>query len=177
MKFDEAKKKQFVEKDLYHELRCLIGAREFWELLKEIETGFGVIVAMDASMLHIRNLINFFSQGGKNDITVEDYGAYLYPSIIADDWTKVINGYMTHISKMRLKEGNNIREEGRLSEQVNLFTNEVLRLWQQFENDPMTSKYHELITDARKRAHIDLTNDQNGYIANIKNKYEPRRDR
>ncbi len=170
----EDQKINFIENDLNYELRCLIGARAFWHSLKEFDAGFGVIIAMDSALVHTRNLFSFFTKNGKSDVSVVEYGGISnkYNSQISTLWLETINRYVMHISPGRLVDGSNIKDEGQLSEQIDMFTDEILRLWNLFENDSDTHKYRKYISGTRERAFKDLGNDQVGYLAVLEKNYK-----
>lgn len=94
----------FIEQELYHELRCLLGATTVWRSLKEDEAGFDVTVAMDSALIHARNLLIFFSSVEKssNSIRVTDFGIEKpYKSEIYSVWKEPLNRHLLHLNKRR----------------------------------------------------------------------------
>lgn len=96
-------KTTFLKEDLYYELRCLLGAATIWQVYREDEQGFHVVVAMDSAMVHARCLFNFFTRGSKRfDIRVADFGCRLFKSGLYDVWEEALHRHVLHISHKRL---------------------------------------------------------------------------
>jgi hypothetical protein len=165
MTLSPSDKKTFIETDLYHELRCLLGATTLWRTLKKNEAGFDVIVAMDSAFVHSRCLFNFFTQAKSgSDISITEFGpADAYASAIYQIWYEPLNRHVLHISKGRMNPANVYGNE-HLNEQVEGFAGEILSLWRRFESDPAATDYAAALTSGRERAIRDATNDAAGRI-------------
>lgn len=161
----ESEKITFIEKDLYHELRCLLGAVTVWCASQKEDAGFGVVIAMDSAFVHTRCLFNFFTRSkGGNDVSITAFGPQPYSSQVYTDWDNPLNQHVLHISKGRLSP-KNLRSGSHLNEQVENFAREILKLWEQFENDPLAVAYKAEVQKARVRAIEDAKNDAEGRIA------------
>jgi len=162
----------FIEKELYHELRCLLGATTLWQTYKKGEMGFDVIVAMDSAFIHARNLFIFFAptkedKNNKNSIKVMEFGLLKpYSSNVYSDCKEALNRHLFHLNKKRLN-ATNLKKSGHINEKVEIFAKEVLLLWERFENDAQSSQYHEALKAARVRAIEDARNDAENRIESI----------
>jgi hypothetical protein len=156
----------FIEQELYHELRCLLGAATVWRIFREKAAGFDVAIAMDSAFIHARNLLIFFSSVEKssNSIRVTDFGIEKpYKSEIYSVWKEPLNRHLFHLNKRRMKP-TNLKKSGHLKDKVEIFANEVLALWQKLESDPKAESLRIKLEAARKRAIDDAANDAEGRI-------------
>lgn len=138
----------YVADDLYHELRCLLGAATVWRALRAEQAGFSVIVAMDSAFVHARNLYNFFTlpEGG-HDVSVTAFGpASPYSSATCDAWMEPLNRHVLHMSRGRLNP-TNVQSGGHLTKQIETFAHDILRLWRLFEADPAAADIAVNLTD------------------------------
>lgn len=159
-------KQTFIKDNLYHELRCLLGAVTIWQMLKQRKAGFDVVVAEDSAFIHARNLFNFFTWRGRYDVSVVDFGlTNPYPSTLFDAWREPLNRHVLHISGGRIAP-TNIVAGVHLKDQVENFAWEILSLWKQAENDTPPT-FAALFTKARERAVKDAENDASGRISPI----------
>jgi len=159
MKIPEKEKQKFIKDDLYHELRCLLGAATIWQIFKDHNEGFNVVVAMDSAFVHARCLFNFFTRKRRNDISITEFGQNSpYKSIIFDTWEESLHRHVLHIKKARLKP-TNLKTGIHLNEQVENLAREILRLWEQFEKDSSASNFAGLLHESRARAIKDAEND------------------
>lgn len=152
--------KEFLDKDVAYELRCLLGAATVWQANRDHEKGFEVVVALDSALVHARCLFNFFTGNGHNDVSVQEFGHGPYPSALYEEWREPLNRHVLHISRGRLTPtnvGNNLH----LNEMVIEFVNEMLDLWTRFEKDSADPRVAEIRTkavdDSRKDAAAKLT--------------------
>jgi len=159
-------KAQFISEELYHELRCLLGATTVWKIFSNTEKGFDVVVALDSVLIHARVLFEFFDSRGERNSTlrVDEFGAADYASQIYNHWKTSINNHLMHLDSRRLKPNNLKKKKGHLNEQPEVFAKEVLRLWLRFESDPNTADFHKALKDARLQAILDAKNDASGRI-------------
>ena len=159
-------KKAFISSELYHELRCFLGSVTVWKAFSFTESGYDVVVAQDSVFLHARILFEFFTakkDKESNTLRVTEFGPSKYTSNVYSNWKTPLNRHVLHLNVKRLTPIN-IREKGHLNEQIPIFTEAVLRLWKQFENDPMSSDFHELLLEVRLRAITDAKNDTRNRI-------------
>ncbi|MDZ4654952.1 MAG: hypothetical protein U1F44_03665 [Coriobacteriia bacterium] len=153
-----ADKMLFIENDLSHELRCLLGAATIWKALKEADAGFDVVIAMDSAFVHARCLFNFFTSRGSNDISIVGFGPPLYDSPIYEKWKEALHRHVLHVAKGRAVPTNLI-DGAHLKNQVLAFAHEGLRLWRCFEADAAASKYADILKRAEVQALADARND------------------
>lgn len=154
-------KKKFIKNELYHELRCLLGATTVWKAFVNAEKGFDVVVALDSVLIHARVLFEFFDSRGehKSTLRVDEFGATDFASQIYNQWKASINNHLMHLDARRLKPSNVKKKKGHLNEQPEVFANEILRLWTRFENDPGAADFHQILKEARSNAVLDAKND------------------
>jgi hypothetical protein len=170
MKMTPAKKQNFINDELYHELRCILGAATVWQAFKVADAGFDVAVAQDSVFVHARCLFNFFTSATSgNDISIVEFGPKPYKSPIYEKREEPLNRHVLHISKGRAKPSN-FKNGTHLNEQVLVFANEILRLWKKFEADPSASDYADNVSKARQQAIQDAANDANGRTKPLFNK-------
>jgi Fe-S cluster biosynthesis and repair protein YggX len=163
MKMTVQQKQAFITDNLYHELRCLLGAATLWQIFKDDGAGFHVVVAMDSAFVHSRCLFKFFTEArGGNDISVVEFGAGPYPSGPYKAWARSLDRHVLHISKGRVSP-TNIRNRDHLNEQVEAFARDIVRLWETFESD--AGDYSAVLIAARNRAITDAANDAAGRIS------------
>lgn len=162
-------KEEFIEKELYHELRCLLGAATVWQIYKKNGMGFDVIVAMDASFIHARNLFIFFAptkedKNNQNSIKVTEFGpSKPYTSRVYSTWKSALNRHLFHLNKKRLRP-TNLKNSGHLNEKVEVFAKEILMLWKKLESDPDAVSFQAHLKAAREQAISDAKNDADGRI-------------
>lgn len=165
MKLDTPKTKAFITSDLFHELRCLLGAATIWQAFKNSRRGFDVAVAMDSSFVHARSLFQFFnSSRGGDDVSIADLGLQPYESATYDTWREPLNRHLFHISKGRLSPSN-VQGRAHLKDQVLHFANEILDLWKRLEIDPLASVYATELKESRIRAIREAGDDAEGRIS------------
>jgi hypothetical protein len=159
-------KSQFIREELYHELRCLLGATTVWKIFSNTEKGFDVVVAQDSVLIHARILFEFFDSRGENKSTlrVDKFGVHDYASQVYNQWKVPINNHLMHLDMRRLTPSNVKKKKGHLNEQLEELTKEILRLWARFESDPSAIDFREVLTEARLRAIEDAKNDAAGRI-------------
>jgi hypothetical protein len=155
----EQQKRTFITEDLYYELRCLLGATTLWKAFKAQDRGFDVVIAMDAAFVHTRCLYKFFTQQqSSHDISITEFGAVAYSSMLFRAWEEALNRHVLHISKGRLNP-TNTDSTTHLNEHVESFAKDIYKLWLKFENDPLASTFATELLDARTRAAQDADND------------------
>ena len=161
----DAQKQSFIENELYHELRCLLGSATVWQIFKNNSAGYDVVVAEDSVFIHARILFEFFTSKSKNKniLRITEFGPRKYSSKLYAQWKAPLNRHVLHLNEKRLTPIN-LRTDGHLSEQVDAFARDVLRLWQQFENDPVAAAFQSNLRKARERAITDAKNDASGRI-------------
>lgn len=161
----DAQKQLFIEQELYHELRCLLGSATVWQVFKNQGAGYDVVVAEDSAFMHARTLFEFFTSDGKNknNIRIAELGARKYRSNVYSKWKSALNRHVMHLNYKRL-EPSNLKNGIHLKDQVEVFAHEILKLWKQFENDPATQPFHQALAKARQRAIADAKNDAAGRI-------------
>ena len=159
MKWTEQRKLDFIADTLYHELRCLLGSATVWQVFKDEDAGFDVVIAADSAFLHARELFVFFTATGKTDVGVDDLvPSKRYPCALFDMWREPLNRHLFHVSKGRLAP-NNVHNGVHLKDQVEVFAREILKLWIGFETDPDASAYKTALSTARTHAIDDAKND------------------
>lgn len=158
-------KKVFIESELYHELRCLLGSATVWQIFKSTGAGYDVVVAEDSAFMHARTLFEFFTSKGKNSniLRITEFGLRKFKSNVYAKWKVPLNRHVLHLNEKRLKP-NNLKNGEHLSEQVEVFAKEILKLWEQFENDPAAASYRQILKSVRERAIADAKNDSAGRI-------------
>jgi Fe-S cluster biosynthesis and repair protein YggX len=158
-------KQAFLENELYHELRCLLGSATVWQIFKKTNAGYDVIVAEDSAFIHARTLFEFFTskKRNKNILRIVEFGPSKYRSSIYATWKPSLNRHVLHLNEKRLNP-NNLKTDEHLSEQVEVFAREVLSLWKQFENDPEAASFRPILVRVRERAIADAKNDATGRI-------------
>jgi hypothetical protein len=162
MKMTLEEKRRFIQTELCYELRCLLGAATLWQAFKDADAGFDVVVAQDSAFVHARCLFNFFtSTKSGHDISIVEFGPEPYESSIYEMWKEPLNRHVLRIAKGRAKPSN-LKKGRHINEQILVFANEILRLWEQFETDPSASDYATNLSKARQCAIQDAANDANG---------------
>lgn len=158
-------KRVFLENELYHELRCLLGSATIWQIFKNKNAGYDVIVAEDSAFIHARTLFEFFTskKRNKNILRIVEFGPSKYRSNIYAKWKSSLNRHLLHLNEKRLNP-NNLKVNEHLNEQVDVFAREILRLWDQFENDPAATLFQPALRKVRERAIADAKNDAAGRI-------------
>lgn len=158
-------KQTFLESELYHELRCLLGSATVWQIFKNKNTGYDVVVAEDSAFMHARTLFEFFTSKGKNSniLRITEFGPRKFKSNVYAKWKIPLNRHVLHLSEKRLKP-NNLKAGEHLNEQVEVFAREILKLWERFENDPAASSFQSTLRKVRVRAVEDAKNDAAGRI-------------
>lgn len=162
-------KKDFIENELYHELCCLLEAATVWQILKDGNAGCEVSIAMDSAFIHARNLFVFFAptdedKKNRNSIKMTDFGFNkTFKSRTYSDSKEAINRHIFHLNKKRLKP-TNVKGSGHINEKVKLFADEILKLWQTFEEDDNLGSLKETAQNARLRAIQDARNTADGRI-------------
>lgn len=154
-------KELFLETELFHELRCLLGATTVWRIYFDNNAGFDVVVAQDSVLTHARTLFEFFDSRGENKkvLRVDEFGVRDYSSQMYNQWKKAINNHVLHLDARRLTPNNMSKRKGHLNEQLEAFTNEILKLWIRFENDPKAARFHKILKDVRLKAIEHAKND------------------
>lgn len=156
-------KETFIKEELYHELCCLLEATTTWQIYKENAAGCEVSIAMDSAFLHARNLFIFFAptsedKKNKNNIKMTEFGPKRTLQSLAYSQSKLaLNRHLFHLSRKRL-DPVNVKNSGHINEKVQLFADEILRLWQEFEKDEDLGDLREVAEDARLRAIQDAHN-------------------
>jgi hypothetical protein len=164
MRRTEAQKRAFISQDLYHELRCLLGATTVWRAFQAENAGFSVVVAMDSAFVHARNLFNFLADSTTHDSCVTQFGPSTpYDSPVYTMWSEPLHRHVLHIADARISP-TNTRGGEHLNQQVESFTREALRLWELFEHDPAASKFHLELNTARLLAIDCARHDASGRI-------------
>lgn len=159
----------YIEQELYHELRCLLGAATIWQINKNDTTGFDATVAMDSAFVHARNLFIFFAptdedKKNKNNMKATEYGLpATYKSKVYSDNKEALNRHLFHLNLKRLKP-TNTKNSGHINTKVLTFANEILELWVKFENEQSSKRYYAALREARRKAIEDAQNDATGRI-------------
>lgn len=166
MQMTVSQKRQFIERELGYELRCLLGAATLWQILKNEGAGFNVVIAMDSVFVHTRTLFNFFTKSKGQDISISEFGPSPYQSTLFDLWENPLNRHVLHISKGRANPINT-QTSGHLNEQVVLFANEILNLWDKFALDPAATNFASVIKQTRADAIKAANDDAEGKITPI----------
>ncbi len=161
----DSKKQVFLENELYHELRCLLGSATVWQVFKSKGAGYDVIVAEDSAFIHARILFEFFTskKRTKNILRIVEFGPSKYKSNIYAKWKSSLNRHVLHLNEKRLNP-NNLKTGEHLNQQIEVFAREILRLWEKFENDSAASSFQSTLRKVRERAIADAGNDAAGRI-------------
>jgi len=164
-------KKEFIEDHLYHELCSLLEAETFWQILKENHAGCEVSLVMESAFVHARSLFVFFAatKGDKenaNSTKMTDFGLKMYKSPIYSTSKEPLNRHLFHLNKKRLKPTNQ-NSNARINEKVKVFADEILRLWEMFEEEDGLGELGNIAKAARLRALKDARNTSEGRIASI----------
>jgi hypothetical protein len=159
MTIDE--KRTFISSELYHELRCFLGSVTVWKAFSLSESGYDVVVAQDSVFLHARILFEFFTAKKDKEINtlrITEFGPSKYTSNAYSNWKTPLNRHVLHLNAKRLSP-NNVRKNGHLNEQIPSFADAILELWKQFEADPKSADFHDILCEVRLRAIADARND------------------
>jgi len=166
-------KKEFIENELYHELCSLLEAAAFWNILKKSGAGCEISLVMESALVHARNLFIFFAatkndKENDNSAKVTDFGPKrMYQSLVYSTSKEAINRHLFHLNKKRLKP-TNLKGSGHINEKVDIFAEEILKLWEEFENDDgLDNTLKKIAQEARLRALDDGRNTAGGRIATI----------
>jgi len=153
-------KSAFIRNEICHELRCLLGAVTVWRAFSNAEAGFDVVVAMDSAFVHARCLFEFFTlKKSSNDVSVTEFGPTSpYQSTLYDAWCEPLNRHVLHIAKGRMTP-NNLIASGHLNEQVEVFGEEVLSLWDRLIRDPAAAAFRADFQWTRDEAVKHAAND------------------
>jgi hypothetical protein len=110
--------------------------------------------------MHARTLFEFFTADttNKNTIKVAEFGGQPYKSELYSRWKEALHRHVLHLNHKRLKPTNN-KSSGQLKDQVEILAHEILKLWEQLENDPATEPFHQLFIAVRQRAIADAEYD------------------
>jgi hypothetical protein len=158
---------QYIEKDLYNELRWLLCAATEWDAHDKLigeppqvpkikEPCFHLkVYTMDSAFLHARSLYEFFTateaavkRNAKKDLklTWRDYGSKgPQKSQRYSKFIKPLHGRAMHIEKGRagLDE---------VKKEVLNFASDILNLWNRFSRSSDLVQYSGLLDQARKKA-------------------------
>lgn len=109
------------------------------------------VFTMDSALLQARKFFEFFTHEPSpkdNYLTVRDFGltATLKSPLYPEPWRTPINRWLMHLQRYRLTGGTN------LNRQVVNFANDILRLWDEFSNDPAMKDYKSRLDNVRKKA-------------------------
>jgi hypothetical protein len=158
LKADE--KAPFIREQLFHELRRLLGAATVWTAFSDAKAGFDVVVAEDSAFVHARCLFEFFThRKGGNDVSVTEFGPTApYTSPAYGRWCGPLNRHVLHIAKGRTTPSN-LNSSGHLNEQVKVFADEILLLWDKLIGDPEAAAFKTDLEWARAEAVKDARND------------------
>lgn len=164
-------KKKFIEDHLYHELCSLLEAATFWQVLKDSHAGCEVSLVMESAFVHARNLFVFFAatkgdKENKNSMKMTDLGLKMYKSSIYSTSKEPLNRHLFHLNKKRLTPTNQ-NNSGLINEKVKVFADEILRLWEMFEEEGSLGELGAIAKAARLRALDDAHNTSKGRIASI----------
>lgn len=164
-------KKEFIEDHLYHELCSLLEAEAFWQVLKDSRAGCEVSLVMESAFVHARSLFVFFAatkndKENANSIKMTDFGIKMYKSSIYSTSKEPLNRHLFHLNKKRLKPTNQ-NNSGNINEKVKIFADEILRLWEMFEEEKGLGELRSVAQEARLRALKDAHNTSKGRIASI----------
>lgn len=164
-------KKEFIEDHLYHELCSLLEAAAFWQVLKDNRAGCEISLVMESAFVHARNLFVFFAatkgdKENKNSMKMTDFGLKMYKSSIYSTSKEPLNRHLFHLNKKRLTPTNQ-NDNGNINEKVNIFTDEILRLWEMFEEEDGLGELGKIAKEARLLALKDAYNTSEGRIASI----------
>lgn len=159
----ERQKGLFIQTELHHELRCLLGSATLWRMFQKVDAGYDTVVAADSAFMHARTLFEFFTSDAKNsnNTKVTEFGIVLYKSPLYSRWKESLNRHVLHLSHTRLNP-QNIKGSGQLKDQVEAFAQEVLLLWDRLESDTALEVYKPLLTEARKFAIAHAAHDVKG---------------
>lgn len=164
-------KKKFIEDHLYHELCSLLEAAAFWQVLKDSRAGCEISLVMESAFVHARTLFVFFAatEGNKenaNSMRMTDFGLTMYKSPIYSTTKEALNRHIFHLNKNRLKPTNQ-KNSGHINEKVKIFADEILRLWEMFEEEDGLGELGSIAKAARLRALDDAHNTLEGRVASI----------
>lgn len=164
-------KKRFIEKELYHELCCLLQATTFWKVLKDNGGGCEVSIAMESALIHARNLFVFFAstKGDKendNSAKMTDFGpAKMYKTLVYSNSKEAMNRHLFHLDINRMKKPTNLKNSGHINEKVQVFADEILKLWKAFEQEDSLGELKSVAQEARLRAEQDARNTAESRVA------------
>ncbi len=169
-------KEKFIEKELYHELCCLLEAAAFWQVLKDSGVaGCEISIAMDSALVHARNLFIFFAstKGDKendNSAKMTDFGVpEMYQALIYSQSKDAMNRHIFHLDIKRMKKPTNLKKSsGHINEKPQRYADEILELWKKFEKeDALGDELKKVAQNARERAERDAHNTANSKLALI----------
>lgn len=148
-------KAEYIEKDLFNELRWLLCAATEWVACKMLaenkvrEPCFHLqVYTMDSALLHARSLYEFFTATKirQTRVTWRDYSCRAQQeSEKYKEFIKPLHGRVMHINKDRAGY------EQVKNEVVN-FASDILALWNSFSRVPDLKPYAPLLEEFRDRA-------------------------
>lgn len=171
----QEQKENFIKKELYHELCCLLEAATFWQVLKDSGVaGCEISIAMDSALVHARNLFIFFAstKGDKendNSAKMTDFGVpEMYQALIYSQSKDAMNRHVFHLDIKRMKKPTNLKKSsGHINEKPQRYADEILRLWEMFEKEDSLGELGAIAKAARLRAIDDAHNTSKGRIASM----------
>lgn len=130
----QAKKKEYIERHLFDELRYMLAAATEWSIQDQLKleiSGYEVqVYAMDSTCLRARTLFESFLEPKDKDFFDKPLESELYKN-----WRAPLHRFLMHVydrsktKKLILSDGS----KKELNKMPVHFANEVLRLWKEFE--------------------------------------------
>ena len=157
--------------DLAYELQLLLGASKIIDTLERYDSqrladdrkmGNLVNYFKDSAYVHIRNLYNFFSANTQNDAKVTEYiKGYSFNLTMYRNWKGALHDHALHIKAERKNTPRSNAIGGRhLNEMVPDFTNDILKLWQDWIDNTtdktLEKKLIKILDDAKKATNDDV---------------------
>ncbi|MEI6533266.1 MAG: RhuM family protein [Candidatus Roizmanbacteria bacterium] len=153
--------------DLSYELRLLLGAKKLCELCKchdddekNKNNKFGNVVNYfkDSAYIHVRNLYNFFAANTTNDAKVTQFTNYEFDVRLYKTWINALHTHVLHIKTGRNRP-NNVINGRHINTMIPDFTEDIVRLWQEWIDSSNETKIKNELKKALERAEVDAKND------------------
>jgi len=156
-------------KDLFHELRMLLGAAKMAKLFNENGMGNPENYFKDSVYLHARNLYNFFRGDARHDASVYDYVVHVFDVDLYIKWKNPLHNHVLHIKNTRTEANNEINGV-HINTMIQAFANDIEKLWQNWIDVTIDPKTKKLLRDLLKEAQEQADGDYNISVSRIMDK-------
>ncbi len=163
------KQKDFLENDLFYELRMLLGAANMVKLFDEKDMGNPASLFRDSVYLHARNLYNFFEGCARHDASIHDFTSRVFNLGLYKKWRTALHNHVLHINEKRLKENNTI-EGVPIDAMVQEFAKDIEQLWGEWIEFEKDQEIKKLLLSELETALEQANDDYNNSAPRIKDK-------